>query len=116
MLLTGELRVWLYEVPVDMRKSIDGLSIVVAEKLGKNPTEANEIFLFYNRTADKLKLLYWNRNGFCLFYKRLEKGRFHIPKTEAGYTLGAEQLRWLLDGLDITKLNPPPPLKYSEHF
>ena len=116
MWLTGELNVWLYESPVDMRKSINGLSFVVAERLGKNPTESNEVFVFYNRNADKLKVLYWNRNGFCLFYKRLEKGRFQIPKNHSSYMITVEELKWLLDGLDISRLKLAPKLKYTVHF
>ena len=61
-----------------MRKSIDGLSIIVAENLGLNPSDGS-IHIFYNKKYDKLKMIYWDKNGFSLLYKRLEKERFKIP-------------------------------------
>src|SRR5437868_12783915 len=99
MWLIGNVQIWLYSTPTDMRKSIDGLSVIVADQLEKNP-RGPEIFVFYNRGMDKLKVLYWDKNGFCLWYKRLEEGRFFIPPVEGdAYGLTSEQLRWLLDGL-----------------
>jgi transposase len=116
MWLTGNMQIWLLAKPTDMRKSIDGLSIIVAEQLDKNPT-GPEVFVFYNRAADKLKVLYWDKNGFCLWYKRLEKGQFHLPARDAlCYALTIEQLRWLLDGLNIERLKGSPSLSYSSYF
>lgn len=99
---------------VDMRKSIDGLSVLVAERLGYNPL-AGQMFIFFNRSRDKVKILYWERNGFCLWYKRLEKHRFHIPSKLHGESISIteEQLVWLLDGLDITHLKRHPTLRYT---
>ena len=115
MWLTGNLKIWLYKEAIDMRKSIDGLSIVVADNLNINPMNA-EIFVFYNRYGDKIKILYWDKNGFCLWYKRLEKGRFKIPKAQEEYNMTAEQLRWLLDGLDIGQMKPIECLDYQEVY
>jgi len=64
---------------VDMRKSINGLSVLVTDQLALNPLNG-QMFVFYNRHRDKIKILYWDKNGFCLWYKRLEKHRFHIPR------------------------------------
>ena len=115
MWLTGNLKIWLYKEPVDMRKSIDGLSIVVADSLNVNPMNS-EIFVFYNRYGDKIKILYWDKNGFCLWYKRLEKGQFKIPDSPSEYTITAEQLRWFLDGLDIGQMKPIQVLHYQEVY
>ena len=115
MWLTGNLKIWLYKEPVDMRKSIDGLSIVVSDNLNVNPMNS-EIFVFYNRYGDKIKILYWDKNGFCLWYKRLEKGRFKIPVGQPKYNMTSEQLRWLLDGLDIGHMKPIEMLHYQEVY
>lgn len=116
MWLTGNLQIWLYSKPTDMRKSIDGLSMVVSEQLNQNPC-GPDVFVFYNRGLNKLKVLYWDKNGFCLWYKRLEKGRFFLPTVkEEFYDLTTEQLRWLLDGLKIEGLKGSPELSYETYF
>ena len=116
MWLTGNLQIWLYGVPIDMRKSIDGLSIIVSEQLEKNPC-SSEVFVFYNRGLNKLKILYWDKNGFCLWYKRLEKGRFFMPHMDKqAYFLSMEQLRWLLDGLKIQELKGNPTLFFEKYY
>lgn len=116
MWLTGSLKIWLYSQPVDMRKSIDGLSIVVAEQLDKNPC-GSDVFVFHNSKRDKLKILYYDKNGFCLWYKRLEKGRFALPKmNNNSYALSIEQLRWLLDGLRIEELRGHPELPFDTFY
>jgi transposase len=88
--LTG---VYLCREPVDLRKSIDGLGTLVEAGLERNPFEG-ALFVFTNRRRDKLKILYWERNGFVLWYKRLERERFKWPKAqEAVVTLtGREQI------------------------
>ena len=72
--------------------------------------------IFYNKQYDKLKMLYWHKNGFNLLYKRLEKERFKIPKLVAARCITYEQLLWLFDGLDIDKITGFQPLKYSKYF
>lgn len=116
MWLTGNISIWLFSKCTDMRKSIDGLSIIVSDQLGKNPC-GPEVFVFYNRGLDKLKVLYWDKNGFCLWYKRLEKGRFLLPHMEdQTYFLTIEQLRWLLDGLRIEELKGNPNFSYQTFY
>lgn len=116
MWLTGSLSIWLFSKPVDMRKSIDGLSVIVSDELKKNPT-GPEVFVFYNRGMDKLKILYWDKNGFCLWYKRLERGRFLLPQAnDEAYLLSSEQLRWLLDGLRFESLRGSSSLDYQTFF
>lgn len=95
--------IWLYPSPIDFRKQIDGLVMLVADHLNLNPT-SGQIFLFRNRYANKIKLLFWDRNGFWLCYKRLEKGRLKFPKKQDEVMLLTnEQLSWLLSGIDFTK-------------
>lgn len=104
-------QVWIYRQPVDMRKSIDGLSAIVANELGRNPTDRN-VYVFCNRAKDKVKLLIWHRNGFWLLYKRLEKQRFHWPDwfNEQTLTLTVEQLDQLLDGYNLNGMRAHKPL------
>lgn len=86
----------------DMRKSIDGLAIIVQMNFKLDPF-SEALFVFCNAKRDKLKLLYWERNGFWLYYRRLEKGRFKWPEDPSNKVVHVteRELRWLLDGLDI---------------
>lgn len=102
MFMPSNLRILLYTPPVDMRKSIDGLCVVTQENLLENPG-CGTIFVFCNRVRDKLKLLYWDSNGFCLVYKRLEKGRFKVPIKGQALLLNENDLRSLLAGIDFQK-------------
>jgi transposase len=98
-------QVFLADKPVDFRRSIDGLSVIVLEVLEEKPIEGS-IFVFYNTARNKLKILGWHRNGFVLIYKRLERKRFTVLGSENGYvTLSNEQLNWLLAGLDWVSLS-----------
>jgi transposase len=109
------VNVLLYRKAIDMRKSIDGLSIVISSELDQNPSNG-AIYVFCNKSLDKVKVLYWDRNGFCLLYKRLEKQKFILPKiTENVLNLAPEQFRWLLDGLDINQLKGFKKLNYNQH-
>lgn len=98
-----------------MRKGIQGLSAEVACVLSLNPLSGH-LFVFYNRARNKVKCLYYERNGFALWYKVLERGQFTIPKSASSaqtVELEARELQWLLAGLDITKLCPLPALHYE---
>ena len=98
-----------------MRKSIDGLSALVEGTLALNPFSTH-LFVFTNRRRDKVKCLYWETNGFCLWYKRLEKQRFQWPTHLAqGATiiLTGQQLNWLLDGFDLRGWQPHRALQYE---
>jgi transposase len=96
--------VYLCVEPVDFRKAIQGLSLLVEQEFELNPFEAT-LFVFINRRGDKLKILYWEKTGFFLWYKRLEKQRFKwsVGHSGATITLNGEQLNWLLDGFDLWK-------------
>lgn len=106
--------VYLHRTPIDMRKQIDGLSILAQEAMQLNPM-SGALFAFINTRRNKLKLLIWERNGFVVWYKRLEKDRFHWPRhlSDAVVTLSVEQLNWLLDGYDVWRMKPHATLHYS---
>ena len=116
MQLSFTTPLWLYPTPVDFRKQIDGLVLLVADQLSLNPT-SGELFIFRNRQANKIKLLWYDRNGFWLCYKRLEKGRLKIPKhVGEALELSRDQLSWLLSGLDFTQQATLPEIKASNFF
>jgi len=95
-------RVYLALGSTDMRKSINGLSIMVEQAMDLNPF-SGDLFVFCNRRCNIIKILYWDRNGFCLWHKRLEQQRFKWPESEKEVmTIDRSHLKWLLYGLDIT--------------
>jgi transposase len=108
MMLPDNCKIFLVADPVDMRRSFDGLSAVIVERLGCHPM-AGSLFLFRGRGGDRLKILWWDRNGLVLWYKRLEKGRFKWPSVESeSIGLTTLELSLLLDGVDFTKLRRLP--------
>lgn len=106
------VQVYLYAEPVDMRKSIDGLSALVEQDMALSPF-AEALFVFCNRGRDKVKLLCWERNGFIVWYKRLEKQRFPWPKAGDTLALSGRELNWLLDGVDIFNHQPHKTLSFT---
>lgn len=98
--------VYLAVTPVDFRFGINGLCALVQYRLKRNPAE-NALFVFTNKKRNAIKLLYWYRNGFCLWMKRLEQDRFFWPRQgDTTLTLTVQQLSWLLEGIDISKIRP----------
>ena len=100
--------------PVDFRKAIDGLSCLVVEQLKDKPCEG--IYIFYNKSKDKIKILGWHGNGFILLYKRLETGKFKIAPKEDGIIIDEKQLNWLLMGLDWELLSNWKNTNFSAFF
>ena len=100
-------RVYLHRAPVDMRRQIDGLSLVAKDVMQMDPM-SGAMFVFINARRNKLKLLVWERNGFVIWYKRLERHKFHWPSRfdVDSVTLTGEQLNWLLDGYDVWRMKP----------
>lgn len=98
----GEARIWVRPGPTDMRKQINGLAVVVESLMSLSPFEPG-LFLFCNGERRILKALYWDRTGFCLWMKRLEKHRFPWPKDarDARTEINSERLKLLLDGIDF---------------
>jgi transposase len=99
-------RIWLATEPADMRSGFDRLAERVRAVVGEDPLSGHW-FLFRSRRGDRLKILVWDRDGFVLWYKRLEAGVFRLPKLEPGarsLELRASELAMLLDGIDMARL------------
>ncbi|MCK5606106.1 IS66 family insertion sequence element accessory protein TnpB [Candidatus Pacearchaeota archaeon] len=109
---TSGLRVFLAPGVTDMRKSINGLSIAV-DDFDLDPFSGH-LFAFCNRRRNMIKIIYWDRNGFCLWHKRLEKDRFRWPDTIAEVKeIESCSLNWLLAGLDLDQPLAHGSLTYS---
>lgn len=106
--------IYLHRDPVDMRRQMNGLSAIVEGIMQLDPF-SGALFVFINKARDKLKILYWERNGFVLYYKRLEAEKFSWPLKENQETIKitGKDLSWLLDGYNIFDLKPHQELKYS---
>jgi Transposase and inactivated derivatives len=103
--LPPSVKVYVASDVTDMRRSIDSLSVLVQEVLQKNPF-LGHLFVFCSKRGDKIKILYWDRNGFCLWYKRLERGVFRLPKIQAKvFMITPSELNLLLEGIDLTDKN-----------
>lgn len=106
--------IYLHREPIDFRKQINGLAALIEGELELNPF-ADALFVFRNRRRTSLKIIYWDRNGFCLWQKRLEVDRFAWPSGERFDTvcqLSVRELQWLLEGLDPWHKNTHKPLNY----
>lgn len=100
LLPAAGVKVFLAALPVDMRKGFDGLSVQVQEVLRQDPFSGH-LFVFRGRRGDRVKILFWDSQGLCLFAKRLERGRFVWPAVKEGsVSLTAAQLSMLLEGID----------------
>ena len=106
------LKVYLHRDPVDFRMGINGLSILVEQAMRLNPM-TSALFVFGNRRRDHIKILGWGGNGFWLLLKRLEADRFVWPSGGDTITLSAEQLHWLLDGIDLAVIQKHPQRYYA---
>jgi transposase len=96
----GQLRIWLYVPPTDLRKSFDGLSALVRTKLQEDPL-SGQLFVFLNRRRTQVRILYFDRSGYCVWAKRLEQGRFHSePVRGEKQRLNWAELQCILDGID----------------
>ena len=107
--LPAAVRVYLAAEPVDLRRGHDGLGAVVRNAWKLDPF-AGHLFVFVGRRLDRVKILFWDRNGFVVYYKRLSKGRFRMPKVSASATrveLDATTLAMLLDGIDVKRVERP---------
>ena len=103
-------RIWLATEAADMRCGFDRLAERVKTVIGQDPL-AGHLFVFRSRRGDRLKILVWDRDGFVLWYKRLETGVFKLPKAEAGtcsVELRASELAVILDGIDVSRLKRTP--------
>ncbi len=107
--LPPSVRIYLASEPVDMRRGHDGLAAIVQSQWAVDLYEGH-LFVFVGRRSDRVKILFWDRGGFVLYYKRLERGRFRLPKMRPGegsVTLAAAELAMLLDGIDVAAVKQP---------
>lgn len=102
-LAAGRLRFYLYTQPTDMRKSFNGLFGIVQDALQSDPL-SGDVYVFINKRRDRIKLLFWEEGGFWIFYKRLEKGTFQRPVSDATSSsihLSYDELMMLVQGIDL---------------
>ncbi|MDP6557076.1 MAG: IS66 family insertion sequence element accessory protein TnpB, partial [Pirellulaceae bacterium] len=104
--LPPQIRVFLYRLPTDMRKSFNGLVALTESALKQDPLSGS-LFVFVNRRRDRIKILYWGQTGFCIWYQQLQKGTYQLPGEdflEAQETLEVtrSQLSLILDGIDLS--------------
>ena len=106
--------IYLHRSPVDFRKAVNGLCELVQDELEMNPFDEN-LYVFCNRKRDRLKILHWDRTGFVLWYKRLEKEKFKWPVNEVETVIQVDEqsLSWLLSGLMIRPPEPHKTLHYQ---
>jgi transposase len=105
--LPTSVRIWLATRPTDLRKSFDSLAEVIRQQLQGDPL-SGQLFVFRNKRADRVKLLYWDEDGFVIVYKRLEAGTFRFPVTPGiagGVEIRAADLQMLLDGVDLDSVH-----------
>src|SRR3982750_3558851 len=98
------VRIWLARQPVDLRRGCDALAEQVRQQIKADPLSGH-LFVFRNKRADRIKLLYWDEDGYVIVYKRLEAGTFRFPAGDAGgVEIRAADLYLLLDGIDLTSV------------
>jgi transposase len=113
MPLISPTRLYLYTEATDMRKAFDGLSGLISSTLGRDPLDGS-MYIFLNKRRDRMKCLVWDRDGFWLFCKRLERGTFQTPvhpPGQAGMDISYEQLMLILQGIDLGSIRHRP--RYS---
>jgi transposase len=99
--LPTSVQIWIATQPTDLRKSFDTLAELVRQQVKGDPL-SGQLFVFRNKRADRVKLLYWDDDGYVIVYKRLEVGTFRFPQADAaGVQIRAADLQMLLDGVDL---------------
>jgi transposase len=103
--LPSVVQVFICLQPTDLRKSFDTLAAVVSGVVGQNPLSGH-LFVFLNRYRNRIKILFWDRSGYCLYYKRLEAGTFRLPvQTDSGVAtlaISIPELTLMLEGIDLS--------------
>jgi transposase len=114
--LREDTRIYVADKPVDFRKAINGLASIVVEHF-EMPVNDGSVYVFYNASCDRVKCLFWDKNGFVLYHKRLERGRFKMSKSaNAASMISQNQLDWLLAGLDFQLMNEFNSLDFTQYF
>ena len=111
LILPPSVRIFVCLSPADMRRSLDGLAAMTRETLREDPLSGH-LFVFFNRRRDRTKILFWDRSGLCLYYKRLEKGVFRLSSLEHPKRNRAEveaaELALILEGIDLSRAKRRP--------
>jgi transposase len=113
----SSVRIFLCTLPTDMRRGFDRLAEMVRSSLGQDPL-AGSLFVFRSRGSNRLKILYWDKDGFALWYKRLEQGTFRFPRTVEGTAsveVKASELAMLLEGIDLKSIKRSPRLQMKNN-
>lgn len=107
-------KVWLYRIPTDRRKSFNGLAALVKHKLKEN-TLNGDLFVFINKRLTLMKILYFDRNGYCIWYKKLEQGTFQLPSNDnEKILLDYTQLKLILEGIDLHSIEKRKRYQYRQ--
>lgn len=106
--LPPQVRVFLYRLPTDMRKSFNGLIALTESALAQDPLSGS-LFVFVNRRRDRVKILYWGQTGFCIWYQQLQQGTYQLPSEESlesqpTLEVTRSQLSLILDGIDLASV------------
>lgn len=113
--LTSAVRIFLAAEPADMRKGFDGLAQLVRDVIAEDPLSGH-FFVFRNRRRDRVKILYWDRDGFALWYKRLEKGVFRFPEAKNGRVEATPaEMAAVLEGIDLSRARRLPRFALPAH-
>jgi transposase len=113
LFLSDTCRYHLYAPFVDMRYSFDGLSGLVRNELNTSPVNG-DVFIFINKRRNQLKLLQWDKDGFCIYFKRLEKGTYELPVMDDSlkhHSISSEQLHFILRGISLKHIRKRPRYK-----
>ncbi|MHC4169604.1 MAG: IS66 family insertion sequence element accessory protein TnpB [Planctomycetota bacterium] len=98
------VRIFVSTQPTDMRRSFDGLAMMTRENMGQDPLSGH-LFVFFNRRGDRVKIMFWDRSGFCIWYKRLEQGVFRLPQSIINMPnpeVEVTDLSLILEGIDLS--------------
>ena len=98
------VRIFVSTQPTDMRRSFDGLAMMTRENMGQDPLSGH-LFVFFNRRCDRVKIMFWDRSGFCIWYKRLEQGVFRLPQSivkTSNPEVEVSDLSLILEGIDLS--------------
>lgn len=98
-MIPSATRIFVCTEPQDMRRSFDGLALAARDHVGEDP-QSGALFVFVNKRRNRLKVLWFDRNGYCLLYKRLHRARFELPELR---TIDARTLAWILRGVESSR-------------
>ena len=115
-MLSTKMAIYCATTPVDLRRSFDGLAAATKDALVKDP-RSGALFLFVNKAGDRLKALWWDRTGYCILYKRLERGVFRFPTAmrpgDASVAIDAAEFAKILEGLDLARVKATPGIVHT---